>query len=89
MAEAIAELNKASIKNVIEAEAQYIQSQFFKDNLPENLETLKNSIRIFADMIDKGAEIKPALTAGEELKSLFPVNPQLVESKAIKQIENE
>ena len=88
--ENILKLQVSSIKNVIEAEAIFIQSEHFKNNEAENLEQIKNSIRIFSELIQKGAEIKPAITSPKEIKGLFPsVSPELIESRAIKKIENE
>jgi coenzyme F420-reducing hydrogenase delta subunit len=38
----------------------------------EFIERLKLTIKTFADLIDKGAEIQPSLTAPEEVTNLFP-----------------
>src|ERR1700756_106958 len=56
---------KAETAFMIEAEAEYIQAQYFKENAPENIARIKNSIETFADLINKGAEIHPALVAPE------------------------
>ncbi|KGO86921.1 hypothetical protein Q765_08100 [Flavobacterium rivuli WB 3.3-2 = DSM 21788] len=85
----IVDLNEAAIKRVIQTEAEYINSQAFKENEPENIEKIKNSIKTFADIIMKGGEVRPAINAPEDIKELFPSNPALIESKAIKKIENE
>ena len=63
---------KASTALLIQAEAEHIQSDHFHDNLPENVERIKNSIKLLSDLIEKGAVIQPALMAPEEVKNLFP-----------------
>jgi hypothetical protein len=72
--EDILKAQKASTSVMIEAEAEHISSEHFKENAPENIEKLKNSISIFAELIAKGAEIHPALVAPENVSNLFP-NP--------------
>lgn len=81
---------KASIENLVEAEAKFINSEHFKSDEPENLERIKNGITTMADLISKGAEVHPALMAPEQVSNLFPDPTKLIglESK-IKRIENE
>ncbi|WP_185216153.1 hypothetical protein [Sphingobacterium mizutaii] len=91
--DSLAEIEKAQKKEldlVIDAETNYINSEYFKEGIPENLEKIKNSIKIFSELIQKGAEIKPALHAPENISNLFPEPMKLlgVESK-IKKISNE
>jgi len=80
---------KAETELMIEAEAEHINSEHFKENVPENIERIKNSITIFAELIGKGAEIHPALIAPEDVSNLFPDTKNLIglESK-IKRITN-
>ncbi|MCX6198645.1 MAG: hypothetical protein NTY88_05425 [Bacteroidetes bacterium] len=70
--EDILKAQKAETEAVIQAEAEFISSEYFKENLPENIGKIKNSITIFAELITKGAEIHPALVAPEEVSNLFP-----------------
>lgn len=87
--EDILSAQKAETELMITAEAEHITSEHFKENIPENIERIKNSIIIFADLIEKGAEIHPALVAPENVNNLFPDPTKLigVESK-IKRIAN-
>ncbi len=80
---------KAETQLMIEAEADHINSEYFKENAAENIERIKNSITILADLIGKGAEIHPALQAPENVSNLFPDVKNLLglESK-IKRIAN-
>ncbi len=80
---------RAETELMIEAEAEHINSEHFKKNAPENIERIKNSITIFAELIGKGAEIHPALIAPEDVSNLFPDTKNLIglESK-IKRITN-
>ncbi len=87
--EDILKAQKAETELMINAEATHINSEYFKTQVPENLERIKNSIKIFSELIDKGAEIQPALVAPEQVSNLFPDIKNIVglESK-IKKIAN-
>jgi hypothetical protein len=87
--EDILKAQKAQTELLIQAEAEHVNSEHFKINAPENIEKIKNSISIFADLIGKGAEIKPALVAPENVSNLFPNPANLIglESK-IKRLGN-
>jgi hypothetical protein len=87
--EDILKAQKAETELMINAEASHINSEFFQNDTPENLERIKNSIKIFSELIDKGAEIHPALIAPEHVSNLFPDTKNLLglESK-IKRIGN-
>lgn len=88
--EDILKAQKAETELMINAEAAHINSEYFQENAAENLERIKNSIKIFSELIDKGAEIHPALIAPEHVSNLFPDTKNLLglESK-IKRIANE
>jgi len=79
----ILKAQKAETDRMLQAEADYIASEYFKENLPENIGKIKNSITTFAELITKGAEIKPSLMAPEEVSNLFPKATELlgIESK--------
>lgn len=81
--EDILRAQKAETDLMIQAEAEHISSEHFRENTPENIERIKNSITTFADLIGKGAEIHPALVAPETVSNLFPDPTKLigVESK--------
>lgn len=85
----ILKAQKVETDLMIQAEAEHISSEHFRENRPENIERIKNSIITFADLIGKGAEIHPALVAPENVSNLFPDPTKLigVESK-IKRIAN-
>lgn len=87
--EDILKAQKAETDLMIQAEAEHISSEHFKKNTPENIERLKNSITTFANLIDKGAEIHPALVSPENISNLFPDPTKIIglESK-IKRIIN-
>ncbi len=87
--EDILKAQKAQTDLMIQAEAEHISSEHFRENTPENIERIKNSITTFAELIGKGAEIHPALVAPENVSNLFPDPTKLigVESK-IKRIAN-
>lgn len=87
--EDVLKAQKAETDLVIQAEAEHIQSEMFTQNAPENIERIKKSITIFAELIGKGAEIHPALVAPEQVSNLFPDPTKLIglESK-IKKIGN-
>lgn len=87
--EDILKAQKAETSLMIQAEAEHVNSEHFKINAPENIEKIKNSISIFAELIGKGAEIHPALVAPENVSNLFPDPTKLIglESK-IKRLAN-
>jgi len=61
------------MKLTLESEAKALQIHNFKksDN-HEQVERLKMGIKTFMELIDKGAEIHPALNTPESVKNLFP-----------------
>lgn len=76
--EDILKAQKAETSLMIQAEAEHVNSEHFKINAPENIEKIKNSITIFAELIGKGAEIHPALVAPENVSNLFPDPTKLI-----------
>ncbi|UKJ06200.1 hypothetical protein [Solitalea lacus] len=76
--EDILKAQKAETDLMIQAEAEHISSEHFKENIPENIERIKNSIKTFAELIGKGAEIHPALVAPENVSNLFPDPTKLI-----------
>lgn len=68
----LVEGNKRLINELIELEAKNIQNEHFKSTDPEHLERLKNTISTFSELIFRGTEIHPSLTAPESSKELFP-----------------
>lgn len=88
--EEVSILAKKEIELIVEAEAKFIQSQHFENQEDfEKLERIKLSIRSMSELIAKGTEVHPSLTAPENIKELFPnyATLNLIESK-IKQIGN-
>ena len=76
--EDILKAQKAETELMIQAEAEHIQSEYFKNTTPENIERIKNSISTFAELIGRGAEIQPALVAPENVTNLFPDPTNLI-----------
>jgi len=76
--EDILKAQKAETDLLIIAESEHVNSEFFTENKPENIEKIKNSITIFAELISKGAEIQPALVAPENVSNLFPDPTNLI-----------
>jgi len=87
--EDILKAQKAETELMIQAEAEHVNSKHFKINEPENIERIKNSISTLANLIDKGAQIQPALYAPEEVSNLFPDPKKLdtIETKIEKLVE--
>jgi hypothetical protein len=89
--EALSEIKRAEeemLKNVVAAEARHLEKEIYGDEEnPERLERIKHSIEILQGLLEKGAEVHPALMAPESVKNLFPDLKKLgsVESR-IKQI---
>lgn len=76
--EDILKAQKAETNLMIQAEAEHLNSEHFTAKAPENIEKIKNSITIFAELISKGAEIHPALVAPENVSNLFPDPTKLI-----------
>jgi hypothetical protein len=79
---------KEALGLMIDAEANNLYNENFEGDNNEQIERLKLSIKMFSNLIDKGAEIHPALNQPESVKNLYPKmkNLQSLESK-IKKIE--
>lgn len=63
---------KEEILIMVEAEAMYLQREHSLSGEAENIERIKNSIFLMAELIGKGAEIHPSLMAPESVSNLFP-----------------
>ena len=76
------------LNEMVEAEARHLDKETYgEDESPERLKRIQFAIESLQTLIEKGAEIHPALNAPEQVSNLFPnfKNLGLVESK-IKQI---
>jgi hypothetical protein len=76
------------LRRLVEAEARHLDREIFgEEEDPERLARIKFSIEKFADLIERGTQVHPALVAPESVKNLFPDFQKLsgVESR-IKQI---
>lgn len=60
------------IDELVENEAEKIESEFFSANSNERLERIKNTIRLISDEYKKGAEIQASLKAPKEIQNNFP-----------------
>ena len=68
----IKDKQKEALTMLIDAEAQNLYNENFEGADSEQIERLKHSIKLLADLIDKGAEIHPALNQPEKVTNLFP-----------------
>lgn len=66
------EVAESEVKLVVAQEAAMIQNEHFNKEDNEQLERIKNSIYNISELILKGTEIQPSLTAPEEVENLFP-----------------
>jgi hypothetical protein len=72
------------VKLVVESEAKnLLNHNFSEDDNHDQVERLKHGIKTFADLIERGAEVHPALQAPEDVKNLFPdfAKLDLIQSK--------
>lgn len=60
------------LKNLTHLEATNLFSEHYNTEDKDQVERIKNSIKLFADLIMRGAEIQPALVAPENISNLFP-----------------
>lgn len=84
--ESMADLKDAQKKQLeesLEAEADNLVAQFYKNGNTEKTERVKYSIKLISDLMDKGVEIHPALSASKEVGKMFPdfSNIRLIESR--------
>ncbi len=70
--EDLKDAQKKQLDLCLKAEANNLASQFFKGNDAEKTERIKYSIKLIADLMDKGVEIHPALNAPKEVGHFFP-----------------
>ena len=86
--EVLLEAEKQLLNEIVSAEATNIAlSNYDGDNSQDTIERVKLTIKEFAEMIEKGAEIHPALQAPEPVKNLFPnFNNLLATESKIKQL---
>lgn len=73
----IQEKQKEALDLMIEAEAKNLHSENYEGEDNEQIERLKLSIKMLSNLIDKGAEIHPALNQPESVKNLFPKRNEL------------
>jgi hypothetical protein len=86
--QAIVEAEKQLLNEIVSAEAINIAlANYDGDNSQETIERVKLTIKEFAEMIEKGAEIHPALQTPEPVKNLFPNFKNLLATESkIKQL---
>ncbi len=68
----ILDKQKIMTNALIETEAKAIEDKNFTKEDAERMGRLKHSIKTFAELISKGAEVHPSLMAPETVKNLFP-----------------
>ena len=69
----LAEATALAAKRTLEIEAKKLRADFFDNREdPEALERMKNTIKTFADLIHRGAEIAPSLMQPEQATNVFP-----------------
>lgn len=72
MLEGFEEAQQAFVDQLVDLEARGVETQCFPKHENERIERLKNTIRTFAELMDRGAEIHPALNAPEVVANAFP-----------------
>jgi hypothetical protein len=79
----VMDAQKEALAQVVQLEAEHIANNNFNERQPENVERIKNSIELFASLLDKGAEIHPSIGAPESIANLYPSMKALpvIESK--------
>ena len=71
--EEIAAKQQEAISALVSEEAKRIQVKYYdEDEDNENFERIKFSIKLFSELVEKGTEVHPALTAPESVQNLFP-----------------
>jgi hypothetical protein len=76
------------LSELVNAEAANLVNENFSDNKPEKIERIKLSIKLLSDLLEKGAEIHPALNQPEKVKNLFPDMKNLLSLESrIKKLE--
>jgi len=74
--EALDEIKVAQAKmlnSLVTAEAHHLEKEIYGgEENPERLERVKHSIELMQGLLEKGAEVHPALMAPEQVKNLFP-----------------
>ncbi len=88
--EAMVALHKSYIDQLTAAEAQLIADEEFGNTSDkhEYTQRLKLAIKELSELIFRGAEIRPAISAPEQVSNLFPEFPKLIGvSSKIKEIE--
>jgi hypothetical protein len=74
---------KEALDLMIDAEANNLYNDNFEGDNNDQIERLKLAIKMFSNLIGKGAEIHPALNQPESVKNIYPVmsNLKSLESK--------
>ena len=70
--EDILEGQKKLTEELINQEVTAIKTEHFGEKNEDSFERIKMAIKIFAKLIQNGAEIHPALNAPEKVQNLFP-----------------
>ena len=71
-ARVLVDAQREQVNMLITQQAQSIEGRHFKKQDAERIQMLKLSINTMAELIDKGFEIHPSLTAPESVTNLFP-----------------
>ena len=89
LADVLAEAQEELIRGILDREARAVEDEIFGQHDNERLQRIKNSVRLFAELFDKGTTIHPALEMPEEHQAKFP-DPKNLEStlSSIKQLES-
>lgn len=74
----IKDANEKQLAILVQSEAENLNNEYFQGNDNENIERLKNSVKLLAELLQKGAEIHPALQAPESVSNLFPDTKNLI-----------
>ncbi len=81
--EEIKEAQKKEGERLLDAQARDLQKRVFGDDKDNDyLQRLKFAIKTLSELMDRGAEIRPALNAPPEIKELLPLNEDLLKVEA-------
>lgn len=79
--------SKDQINEISQKEAEYISSEYYKSNDPEQIGRIKMSIKELAELYTKGAKVYPSIEANEDVIDNFPDFEKIAEiSSKVKKI---
>jgi hypothetical protein len=88
LAEVLQEAQEKMIGTIVDREARAVEADTFDGHDNERLERIKNSVRLLADLFDKGTTVYPVLEMPKDQREKFPDFKKLESTfSSIKQLE--